>query len=85
MSEHKKPFEEFILISGGKEKWRDVCLKSDTGKLLPVLANALAILRLDSAVMHLVAYDQMQCAVMLTHPISRIRSATLNAATSNRE
>jgi Virulence-associated protein E len=32
---HKKLFEEFILISGGKEKWLDACLKSDTGKPQP--------------------------------------------------
>jgi predicted P-loop ATPase len=71
---HKKPFEEFILISGGKEKWRDVCLKSDTGKPLPVLANALAILRLDGAVMDLVTYDDMLRAVMLMHPIGNPKS-----------
>ena len=52
-----------------RKRWLDVCLKGDTGKPLPVLANALAILRLDAAAIDLVAYDQMQCAVMLMHPI----------------
>jgi Virulence-associated protein E-like domain/Bifunctional DNA primase/polymerase, N-terminal len=66
---HKKLFEEFILISGGKEKWLDACLKSDTGKPLPVIANALAILRLDATASDLLAYDEMLRAVMLMHPI----------------
>ena len=52
-----------------RKRWDDFCLKSDTGKLLPVLANALAILRLDGAVMDLVAYDEMTRAIILEHPI----------------
>jgi predicted P-loop ATPase len=51
------------------KRWLAVCLKSDTGKPLPVLANALAILRLDTTVIDLVAYDEMARAVMLMHPI----------------
>jgi predicted P-loop ATPase len=64
----------FTPKGGGKEKWLDACLKSDTGKLLPVLANALAILRLDGAVMDLVTYDEMLRAVMLMHPIGNPKS-----------
>lgn len=66
-----------------KSEWSDDYLKGSTGKPLPVLANALTMLRQSSAVMDMVAYDQMACAVMLRHRIGEPMAfdAELRAAT----
>lgn len=46
-----------------KTSWLDRCIASETGKPLPVLANALIALR--TVLPDLVAYDEMQRAAIL--------------------
>jgi hypothetical protein len=49
--------------------WRAQCVAGETGKPLPVIANALLALRRDPAVHHMLAYDEMLRTPMLLHPI----------------
>lgn len=44
-------------------------LRSDTGKPLPVLANALHLMRTDFALLGCFAYDEMLCAPLLVQPL----------------
>jgi predicted P-loop ATPase len=50
-----------------RAKWLDKCIKSDTGKPLPILANALIGLRAEMPEMF--AYDEMLCVTMLMRPV----------------
>jgi predicted P-loop ATPase len=50
-------------------KWQNDAIKSDNGKLLPNIANALLALRRDSGIQDAFAYDEMQRTTMLMHPI----------------
>jgi predicted P-loop ATPase len=50
-------------------EWLDKCLKSDTNKPLPVLANALIALRYDPHLQNLFAYDEMLRCSVLNAPI----------------
>jgi predicted P-loop ATPase len=50
-----------------RAKWLDKCIKSDTGKPLPILANALIGLRAEMPEMF--AYDEMLCVTMLVRPV----------------
>jgi predicted P-loop ATPase len=52
-----------------RAKWQNDCIKSDNGKLLPIVANALLALRRDSGLQDAFAYDEMQRTAMLMHPI----------------
>jgi predicted P-loop ATPase len=51
--------------------WRERCIVGDTGKPLPVLANALAALRGDPAIRDAVAQDEMLCAPILVHELGQ--------------
>lgn len=51
--------------------WLKRCLCSDTGKLLPVVANALEALRSDPAVQDAVAFDEMLRAPVLLHEVGK--------------
>jgi hypothetical protein len=46
-----------------RAKWLDKCIKSETGKALPILANALIGLRAEMP--GTFAYDEMLCVTML--------------------
>lgn len=52
-----------------KKNWLAQCICGDTGKPLPIVANALRALRQDPAVMDLLAFDEMLRAAVLMHPI----------------
>ncbi len=52
-----------------KKNWLAQCICGDTGKPLPIVANALRALRHDPAVMDLLAFDEMLRAAVLMHPI----------------
>jgi predicted P-loop ATPase len=56
--------------------WLKRCIVSDTGKPLPIVANALEALRGDQAVRDALAYDEMLRAPMLVHEIGRPISGT---------
>src|SRR5215211_812167 len=49
--------------------WLKRCIVSDTGKPVPVVANALEALRGDPAVQDALAFDEMLRAPMLMHEI----------------
>src|SRR5438552_13749254 len=49
--------------------WLHDCIKGDSGKPLPVLANALLALRRDPDLKDLFAYDEMLCAAILAQPL----------------
>jgi len=51
--------------------WLHLCLCGDTGKPLPVLANALIALNNDPALRDAFAYDEMLRAPMLMHEIGQ--------------
>ncbi len=51
--------------------WISKCIVSETGKPLPILANALTALRLDPAVQEAYALDEMLRAQMLMHPMGQ--------------
>ena len=50
-----------------RAKWLDKCIKSETGKPMPVLANALIGLRAEMP--ETFAYDEMLCVTMLMGPV----------------
>jgi predicted P-loop ATPase len=50
-------------------EWHYDCLKSKSGRLLPVLTNAMLALRSDPAVAGCIAFDEMFCGPMLLRPI----------------
>ena len=50
-----------------RAKWLDKCIKSETGKPLPILANALIGLRAEMP--ETFAYDEMLCVTMLMRPV----------------
>jgi predicted P-loop ATPase len=50
-----------------RAKWLDKCIKSETGKALPILANALIGLRAEMP--ETFAYDEMLCVTMLMLPV----------------
>jgi hypothetical protein len=52
-----------------KKNWLAQCICGDTGKPLPIVANALLALRRDPAVMDLLAFDEMLRAAVILHPI----------------
>src|SRR5438309_2303649 len=52
-----------------KKTWDARCIKGDTGKPLPILANALLALQSDPAVKDALAYDEMLRSAMLVHEI----------------
>jgi predicted P-loop ATPase len=52
-----------------EREWLGRCLKSDTGKPLPVVANALEALRSDQAIRDAFALDEMARVPVLMHPI----------------
>jgi predicted P-loop ATPase len=58
-----------------KRNWHGRCIKSESGKLLPVLANAHRALQLDPALKDGFAFDEMLRAVMMMHPIGEPLSA----------
>ena len=49
--------------------WFSQCIKGDTGKPLPILANVLTALRADAALKHAIAFDEMLRVPMLMCPI----------------
>jgi predicted P-loop ATPase len=49
------------------DDWLSSCILSDTGKPLPVLANAMTALR--AVMSHALVYDEMLCAPMLREPL----------------
>jgi hypothetical protein len=57
------------LDKARRGKWQNDCIKSDNGKLLPIVANALLALRRDGGLQDAFAYDEMQRTAMLMHPI----------------
>jgi predicted P-loop ATPase len=50
-------------------EWLDECLKSNTGRPLPILTNVMLALQTDSAVSGCLARDDMFCGPMLLSPI----------------
>jgi predicted P-loop ATPase len=56
-------------ISGGRAAWLTSCICGETGKPLPILANALQALRRDPALQDAFASDEMLRVVMLMHKI----------------
>jgi predicted P-loop ATPase len=52
-----------------KSTWDAGCIKGETGKPLPILANALLALQGDPAVKDAFAFDKMSRSVMLVRPI----------------
>jgi hypothetical protein len=46
-------------LKPNKDNWLAACIKGDTGKPLPIVANALAGLRGDPAVRDCCGYDEM--------------------------
>jgi predicted P-loop ATPase len=66
------PDENIVRLTGYREgrgpAWLSACIKGDTGKPLPVLANALTVLRAE--VPNTFAFDEMLCATMLMRPIA---------------
>lgn len=54
--------------------WATGCLKNETGKPLPVLANALLALRHEPTLKNMFAYDEMLCAPMLLRPLENEQS-----------
>src|SRR5207249_48647 len=52
--------------------WLSRCVRGDTGKPLPIIANALEALRSDPALRDAFAYDEMLRAPMLVSPIGQI-------------
>ena len=61
--------------NGGPDKpddggaWRDACITSDSGKPLPIVANALLALRADPALKDSIAFDEMAHLPMLMRPL----------------
>jgi len=51
------------------DSWLSQCIVGETGKPLPIVANALTALRRDPAVKDAFAFDEMQRTPMLMHPI----------------
>ena len=49
--------------------WLDQCIVDKAGKPLPILANAMAIMRLDPALSRCIARDDMFCGAMLMRPL----------------
>jgi predicted P-loop ATPase len=56
-------------ILGGRAAWLNSCICGETGRPLPILANALHALRQDAALQDAFASDEMLRAVMLMQPI----------------
>lgn len=50
-------------------KWLNDCIKSERGRPLPIIANALLALRRDGGLQDAFAFDEMARAAMLVHPI----------------
>jgi predicted P-loop ATPase len=63
--------------------WLKRCLLGDTGKPLPVLANAVLALRSDPAVQDALAYDAMARVPMLMHEIGNPFAVEPRALTDN--
>jgi predicted P-loop ATPase len=55
-----------------KPDWLHECLRNETGKPIPNLANAALALRSDPALRNMFAYDEMLCAVLLMRPIDEL-------------
>jgi predicted P-loop ATPase len=55
--------------AAAKVDWLSRCLKSDTGKPIPNVANAIEALRSDPAIRDALAFDEMARRPMLMHPI----------------
>jgi predicted P-loop ATPase len=55
--------------SAVKATWLDLCLKSDTGKPIPNVHNAIEALRHDPAIRDALAFDEMSRLPMLLHRI----------------
>ena len=53
------------------DDWLARCIKGETGKPLPILANVLTALRSDPALRDAYAFDEMLRAPMLMHPIGQ--------------
>jgi predicted P-loop ATPase len=56
-------------------QWLSRCIVGETGKPLPILANALVALRGDPALQDSLAFDDMLCMPMLMHPIGEALGA----------
>ena len=54
------------------QTWLERCLESETGKPLPVVANALEALRGDEKIRDAFAFDQMARVPVLAHPIGDV-------------
>jgi predicted P-loop ATPase len=50
-------------------EWLSACIKGDSGKPLPILANVLTALRSDAVVRDLFSFDEMLRAPMLMYPV----------------
>ncbi|MET4201317.1 virulence-associated E family protein [Bradyrhizobium sp. LA6.12] len=57
------------LARARRGKWQNDCIKSDSGRPLPIIANALLALRRDSGLQDAFAHDAMTRTTMLMHPI----------------
>jgi predicted P-loop ATPase len=55
-------------------RWRDNCLKSETGKLIPNVHNAIEALRGDAAIFDAFAFDEMSRLPTLVHAIGEPRT-----------
>jgi predicted P-loop ATPase len=56
-------------IERAKPEWLRECLRSETGKPVPNLANAALALRNDPAFKGMFAFDEMLCAAVLRRPL----------------
>jgi predicted P-loop ATPase len=72
--ESETPMGKIVRLAAKRERsksergeWLDQCIISDTGKPLPVLANALTFLR--SVMPDHFAFDEMLCTTMLMRPL----------------
>jgi hypothetical protein len=55
--------------SDGDPSWLEDCIKSDTGRPLPIVANAIEALRRDPAVRDCLSLDEMLCVPLLLRKI----------------
>lgn len=56
----------------GRAEWLSKCIKTETGKPLPILANALIGLRAEMP--DALVYDEMLCAIMLMRSLDQVQN-----------